>query len=259
MEEASLTTELHGRPRYEGADQHEGGVESLVAPPGLSYHPHPLLLRFTALADALVQALGPNYEVVLHDLRHPDHSLCHLAGNVTGRSVGAPATNVLLEAMEAQGDAAEDIFNYPTELSGRPLRSSIIFVRDGKHVVGAFCLNVDVSGLEMLREEIDRLIGFGRKEAQRDEVFRNSVSDLVDDLLTETFSEAGLRPSDMSPDDRMRVVASLQARGAFHAKGAVERVAHELGVSKFTIYGYLQRLRRSRRQGALKAGKPQPG
>jgi predicted transcriptional regulator YheO len=221
------------------------GGQGVPAPaiPALDYHPHPLLLRLIPIADDLGRALGPSHEIVLHDLRHPDRSLCHLVGDVTGRSVGAPATDVVLGALEAQGDAAENIYNYRTAIHGRSIRSSVIFVRDGPHIVGAFCLNVDVSVLEKMREELAKLMGVDPDQADRLEVFRNTVEGLVDDLLAETLSDAGLSANTMLPEDRMRVVATLQARGAFQAKGAVERVADALGVSRFTVYGYLRRLR----------------
>lgn len=209
----------------------------------LDYHPHRLLLRLVPIADDLARALGPSHEIVLHDLRHPDRSLCHLVGDVTGRSVGAPATDVVLGALEAQGDAAENIYNYRTAIHGRPIRSSVIFVRDGPHIVGAFCLNVDVSVLEKMREELAKLMGVDPDQAGRLEVFPNTVESLVDDLLAETLNNAGLSANTMFPEDRLSVVATLQARGVFHAKGAVERVADALGVSRFTVYGYLRRLR----------------
>ncbi|MGA3031418.1 MAG: PAS domain-containing protein [Candidatus Limnocylindrales bacterium] len=212
----------------------------------LDYRPHRLIRLLAPLFDGLAQALGPNYEIVLHDLRHPDHSVCSIAGAVTGRSVGAPATNVLLESLRSSGNAAEDIFNYSTTANGRPIRSSVLFLRDGGQVVGAVCVNVDVGPLVRVKDELELLIGLDRGEDPRAETFENTVGALVEDLLAATFAKIGLRRAHTTPQERLQVVASLEEQGAFQVKGAVELVARELDVSKFTIYSYLQRLRGSR-------------
>ncbi len=220
----------------------------------LGYRPHPALVRLMPIADALAHALGPRYEIALHDLRHPERSLCHLAGSVTGRSVGAPATSAVLEALEAAGDDVEDVYRYRTVAAGKVIRSSTIFIRDGHRVIGALGVNTDLTALGRLRDEIDRLME-GPEAGPREEVFGNSVGDLVDTLLGQAL--AGAVVLGMSPDERLRVVAALQERGVFHAKGSVERVAEELGVSRFTVYGYLRRLRRARRPRP--GGGPPPG
>lgn len=241
--------------RAEGGDLEQPPAAGAGAG-SLGYRPHPLIGRLAPLFEGLARALGPSHEIVLHDLRHPDHSVCSIAGDVTGRSVGAPATSVLLEALRTSGNAAEDIFNYPTTVNGRPIRSSVLFLRDGRQIVGAVCVNVDVGPLLRLKDELDVLIGLDRSEPPRVETFENTVGDLVEDLLTTTLAKIGLRRAHTTPEERLQVVASLDQQGAFQVKGAVDLVARELDVSRFTIYGYLQRLRGSR--GAPKRAK-QPG
>lgn len=234
--------------RVEGGDVAQPSAEEAGAS-ALGYRAHPVIARLAPLFDGLVRALGPNYEVVLHDLRHPDRSVCSIAGAVTGRSVGAPATNVLLEAVRTSGNAAEDIFNYPTTVNGRPIRSSVLFLRDGRQIVGAVCVNVDVGALERLKDELDVLIGLDRGEPPRAETFDNTVDDLVEDLLTSTLAKIGVRRTHTTPEERLKVVASLEEQGAFQVRGAVDLVARELDVSKFTVYSYLRRIRGSRGVG----------
>lgn len=47
----------------------------------------------------------------------------------------------------------------------------------------------------------------------------------------------------MTTEERTRIVAELERRGAFMVRGAVEIVAQRLDVSRFTIYGYLKQIR----------------
>lgn len=47
------------------------------------------LLPYTAVADLIVQLMGKDCEVVLHDLDTPQHSVVYVAGeSVTGRKPG---------------------------------------------------------------------------------------------------------------------------------------------------------------------------
>jgi len=49
----------------------------------------------------------------------------------------------------------------------------------------------------------------------------------------------------MTTDEKVRLVKELERKGAFQIKGVVNQVAVRLGVSKFTIYNYLKRIRAS--------------
>nr|WP_315988792.1 helix-turn-helix domain-containing protein [Desulforamulus aquiferis] len=44
-------------------------------------------------------------------------------------------------------------------------------------------------------------------------------------------------------EDKIRFVAALEQRGAFLIKGSVDYIATVLGVSKYTVYNYLQKIR----------------
>jgi predicted transcriptional regulator YheO len=211
---------------------------------GVSYTPHPALARLIPLVDGLAHAFGPDSEIVLHDLRHPSTSLIHIAGSLTGRSPGAPLTNVVLESLLEHRDEAADLFNYQTLGSnGQTLRSSTLFIRDSGRIIGALCVNIDVSFYRDLEQTAAKALAFESTTGAPAERFGNTVGEVLDDLLATILQETRIQPSRMSADDRMRVVASLEERGVFLIKGAIEMIAQRLGVSRFTVYGYLKRVR----------------
>ena len=47
----------------------------------------------------------------------------------------------------------------------------------------------------------------------------------------------------MQKEDKLAVVESLEEKGIFDIKGAVEYVAERLGVTNFTVYNYLKEIR----------------
>lgn len=53
--------------------------------------------------------------------------------------------------------------------------------------------------------------------------------------------EFGRPLSGLDRIEKQRVVKMLNERGAFQLRRSVERVAEELGVSRFTVYNYLNR------------------
>ena len=55
------------------------------------------LAQYTALVKFLGAALGPDYEIVLHDINGKDQSVAAIAnGRISGRNVGAPLTDKAL-------------------------------------------------------------------------------------------------------------------------------------------------------------------
>lgn len=211
-------------------------------PNQLGYKPHPVLLGPIRYADGLARAVGPNCEVVVHDLRHPEKSLIHVAGNVTSRSIGAPVTNIVLESIRKFGDDAPDLFNYRTQgPNGHVLRSSTLFIRSSGRIIGALCINLDMTVFEYARTALDETLSY--ESSDREERFGNTVKEVLDDLLAAVLDGQRVRPLHMTPEDRLRFVAALEDRGVFQIRGSVEEVAGRLNVSKFTVYGYLKQVR----------------
>jgi hypothetical protein len=58
-------------------------------------------------------------------------------------------------------------------------------------------------------------------------------------MIATVESELGAPLAELSRPGRQRAVKLLEVRGAFQLRGAVEDVADALGVSRFTVYNYL--------------------
>ncbi len=58
-------------------------------------------------------------------------------------------------------------------------------------------------------------------------------------LIAAAERELGAPIDQLSREDKQRMVALLDAKGAFTLRKSVEDVADALGVSRFTIYNYL--------------------
>lgn len=201
----------------------------------------------TELAAPLCEALGPGNEVVVHDLRHVDHSVVAIAGSVTNRSVGAPATDLILEQL--QTGASKDMFGYRARTKGgRQLRSSTFFLRDDNGVpYGCVCINTDVTDLLRLNETLGTMLAgsvevpLGEDE-NTSEDFVVSVEDLVLGNVNRTIEEVGVPVAFMRKEHRAEVVRRLDEVGFFLLRDAVMYAAKALQVSQYSIYKYLREL-----------------
>ena len=71
-----------------------------------------LLQVLGGIIGPLADALGPDTEVVLHDLSKVPNSIVALGGKLTGRSIGGPITDLLLRHIR-QG-RSDNLLRYQT-------------------------------------------------------------------------------------------------------------------------------------------------
>ncbi|MGW1839758.1 helix-turn-helix domain-containing protein [Streptomyces sp. NPDC002067] len=67
------------------------------------------------------------------------------------------------------------------------------------------------------------------------------LAESLDHLLAELERRHGVPLADLDRKTKQSVVRILEARGAFSVRHGVETVAGALGVSRFTVYNYLNR------------------
>jgi predicted transcriptional regulator YheO len=211
--------------------------------------------RIIAMLQAVVRTIEPivpgTAEVVLHEIAKLPESIVAVAGNVTGRSVGDPATDVLLEAV-ASGTSQDFLQGYSTVLpDGHNLTSSTTILRNSLgDPVAALCVNADFGAWERLRHLVSAMgggapmmppVGTSLSEGSS-ERFAHDVDELAAHLIADTIQRIGVPVSLMRKEHKVAVVARLRERGMFLLKDAVETVATSLEVTRFTIYNYLNEL-----------------
>ncbi|WP_328743025.1 helix-turn-helix domain-containing protein [Streptomyces caniferus] len=72
------------------------------------------------------------------------------------------------------------------------------------------------------------------------------LSDSLDHILAELQRRHGMPLAELDRKTKQSVVRILESRGAFSVRHGVETVAGALGVSRFTVYNYLNRENASR-------------
>lgn len=188
-------------------------------------------------------AFGPACEVVVHDLSQPERSVVHVAGEVTGRTPGAPATDLLLKCLR-DGIPDHPLYYDVCTADGRTLRSSSVFLTQRGVAFGAFCVNVDVSDFVRLKGLLDTLIRPVAGQVVAKETFARNARDVVANAVLEACGSLGRGTSALTRRERRRVIEKLHREGVFQLKKAPVYVAEVLGVSRFTVYSDLKAAQR---------------
>jgi predicted transcriptional regulator YheO len=207
-------------------------------------HNKPIFDLAIRTADMLVKMYGTRCEVAVHDFKDLKKSLIYLAGNVTGRKIGSPITDLVLKELAKPEEVIKDIPNYKTQTTkGQIMKSSTVFLRDHEEKpIGALCINYDISLFVQFGGEIEEFIHFDTNETTTESFF-STVQDVIHGMVDEVLLGFKKAPSNMTIDEKVECVRILDKKGTFLIKGATEYVAHALGVSKFTVYNYLQKIR----------------
>jgi predicted transcriptional regulator YheO len=72
--------------------------------------------------------------------------------------------------------------------------------------------------------------------------FAHSVDELATDLIERAIPSSGVAVELMKKEHKIQVVAFLRKRGFFMIRDAVDMIGDRLGVTRFTIYNYLNEL-----------------
>ena len=213
----------------------------------LTDHDREILESYIAVAEGIGRVFGNCCETTIHSLENPFKSLIYINhGEVTGRQIGSPLTDLALELVEKAKNTTEDMVGpyFSRTASGKLLRAVTVFIRnENKDLIGFICINLDISApLNQFMKILEPQEESGAKDSVS-ENYSNTVEDLVHSAFLSVQKKMSQTTGVAPIEKNRKIVQKLQELGIFEIKGAVDTVAAELGVSKFTIYNYLRDVR----------------
>ena len=219
------------------------------------------LLSYVSVAELIARTF-PNAEVVLHDLSKPQHSVVYVANNsVTGRKVGQTFHHLIEKAVFAGNPADGVVDNYFFKKESKQIRSSSLLIRnEAGELIGALCINVDVTAAQQIIDLASGLLQ-GRAKGEKpksdlsdsactlpavsanfealekEQSVQHFVNNMVDSMINELNADGK-----KTKEDRLELIRFMDERGVFLVNGSMEYVAGKLGLSKVTLYGYLDKI-----------------
>ena len=195
------------------------------------------------IAAGIAAQFGDKCEVVIHDVSgsHPEHTIVHIEnGHVSGRRVVDGASKVVMEQLEHQNDQPQDHLCYLTRTpDGKILKSPSLYIRNGRGAVTAiFSINYDISNMMLMHQELGEFMLTRDREQSEPEKIIN-VNDVLEDLIRQSVALVGKPAALMNKDDKVRAIRFLSDAGAFLVTKSGDKVAKYFGISKYTLYSYI--------------------
>lgn len=210
---------------------------------------HPIIEAMKPVAEALGKMLGPNCEVAIHDLTHPQHSIVFIInGQVTGRKEGDPLGNLFSEFLQLTQLNQDMLINYADVEQGKKLKCTKVLIRDelGK-VIGCLCINMQIheylDALSTLQKICKTIPIEEFKGEQMEEEPTENIFTMVKDIINNAIDDVASTKEKIPRDEKIAIVKFLDEKGVFRVKGAIDWVAKKLNVSRFSIYSYLDQSR----------------
>lgn len=205
------------------------------------------------LAHGLAVQFGESCEIVIHDLskKDIDHSIVYIKnGQVTNRHIGDGPSGIVLETLNSDPTKVQDKLAYLTKTEdGRILKSSTFYIRDDNGAISyIFALNYDITSLIAAHTAVQSLITTRDENGNEmsttgdaPQTITHNVTELLDLLIEQAVKKVGKPVALMTKDDKVAIVRYLNDAGAFLITKSGDKVSSFLGISKFTLYSYMDK------------------
>ena len=198
---------------------------------------------YLRLAQGIARQFGPNCEVVVHDLQSGDPETSIVAienGHVSGRRVGDGPSHVVLEALRGDRTQLQDHLAYLTRTAdGKILKSSTIYIRDDDGAaIGIFAINYDITLMLATQSALTAFTAAEVPEKDPEPIAKN-VADLLDELIQQSVARVGKPVALMTKEDKVQAIRFLNDTGAFLITKSGDKVCKFFGISKYTLYSYM--------------------
>lgn len=208
-----------------------------------------ILNTVCGVTEGIAKIFGESCEVVVHSLEDIRHSVIKIVhGHVTGRQIGSPLTDLGVEMIAKANTITSDVIGsyYSRTDKGKLLKCVTVVIRNSRQkLIGFLCINIDLSAaVPQFPAKIFSPQGYIKSSSgvttQLAEHFPSKVQDLISDIFKLVVSDANKYKKLSLTERNKMVVLQLYQRGVFNIKGAVDFVAAELGVSRYTVYNHIR-------------------
>ena len=198
------------------------------------------------LAKGIAEMFGSTCETLIHDMETPSHPILVIYNNhVSGRTVGS-TMDILGRTRDLE--AGEDMINLlATTPAGKQVKTTTFWVRGDDYAFG-LGINFDFSALTYANRILVDLMS---SNAELRSVLIPEGEGPLEDIFAECTSAIGKPISAFHKEDRLKLVAMLEQKKAFSFRKSVPFIAKKLGVSRYTIYKYLDELTQPRSEQKL--------
>lgn len=198
------------------------------------------------IARGVAREFGSNCEIVIHDLSKSniENTIVYIEnGQVTNREVGGSPTNAVIEAIRTHSEDLKDQYAYLTKTdNGKILKSTTIYIKNEEgDPVYVFSINYDITNLLAFENSV-RSLTQTQEDLKADShptSIPRDVNSLLDELIRQSVDLVGVPVAFMTKEDKIRAIQFLNDSGAFLITKSGDKVSKFFGISKYTLYSYV--------------------
>jgi len=195
-------------------------------------------IKYIPIAESIAKLLYPFAEVVLHDIKK--NQIVEIFNNFTQRRPGDSSCITNFEGFKKGPDIHgpfihNNFYGYHVKYTTSVLRNE-----DGE-AIGLLCININIEDFQYLQNVYNLFFETKSDSSNLDELFNDDWQDRISAFVQKFLKEKSRPLSKLTKQERIKLVRSLHEAGAFRATNAASFTAKILGVSRATIYNYLNK------------------
>lgn len=211
--------------------------------------------QFKSLSKFLNEALGSEYEIVLHNFENNNHNIEFLAnGHISGRDDKDYDINNVFKVLGEESYKKNDFVANSMGIvdNNKVIRHSSFFIKDdNNNLEGMLCVNFDGSKYVNIAKKILQLTNMDNASIESDrlhcfnfekDVVSDLISNIIDSVFEDTLGISDTSNYNLSQEEKILLVRKLNEKEVFLMKGSIDKTAKKLGVSNATVYRYLQNI-----------------
>ena len=209
------------------------------------------LEKYFPLVDFWGEVCGPSYEILIHDVSEPNHSIVKIVNNhISQREVGSPLTDLAMNLIETQEYKTKShVANYLGKTKeGRHLVASTFFIKENGELIGLLCVNHDTHAIQDIFDDLEIFIENHAlypkpDKAKYQENFDNNINDHMFEIVDKEINGSSVAPDRMTTSEKKAIISKLNDYGVFAVRGMIPYIATQLCTSEPTIYRYLREVK----------------
>ncbi len=192
------------------------------------------------LAVVISEMFGQHCEVVISDLDNIDKSVLSIYnGKVTGRRVGDPLNTRSEELIERSKGGYNINYKKANKKTKKEIKSSTIVTNAfGRNI--SFCINYDCDEISAIHKTLKKFLSMG--EEVYDEFDNYDNGELAERKFKIELEKMNKPIVEMNKKDRIELISNLKEAGVFKIQKSVPYIAEQMGLSRYTIYNYLNEI-----------------
>lgn len=197
--------------------------------------------KLYSLAEGIAKMFGNSCETLIHEIREDAIIVVaifngHVSGRKEGSNLSIYGNSISPKDDNDVIDLSSDHSNHLVVLPGGKLIKASTFHFVGEDYHYALGINLDITLMEQMKQALGSMTAVGEELYT---ALKKDIGIQIDNVFEDCLKIINKPISRMKVEDRKALVRLLNEYNVFSMQKSVSYVAEKLGVSKYTIYKYI--------------------